>query len=56
MEERPDVVVDIVDASNPERNLYLAVQLLEMGAPLIVALNMMDEAAAPKRILPGGWR
>jgi len=40
----PDVVVDIVDASNLERNLYLAVQLLEMGAPLIIALNMMDVA------------
>ena len=44
VEERPDVVVDIVDASNLERNLYLTVQLLEMGARLVVALNMMDEA------------
>jgi len=44
IEERPDVVVDIVDASNLERNLYLTVQLLEMGARLIVCLNMMDEA------------
>jgi len=44
VEERPDVVVDIVDASNLERNLYLTVQILEMGARLIVALNMMDEA------------
>lgn len=44
VEEKPDAVVDIVDASNLERNLYLAVQLLEMGARLIVALNMMDEA------------
>jgi small GTP-binding protein len=43
VEERPDVVVDIVDASNLERNLYLAVQLLEMGAQLIIALNMMDQ-------------
>lgn len=50
VEERPDVVVDIVDASNLERNLYLTIQLLEMGAPLIVALNMMDEA--DRR----GWR
>jgi len=39
-----DVVVDIVDASNLERNLYLAVQLLEMRARLIIALNMMDVA------------
>jgi len=44
VEEKPDVVVDIVDASNPERNLYLAVQLLEMRTRLVVALNMMDEA------------
>jgi ferrous iron transport protein B len=46
VDEKPDVVVDIVDASNLERNLYLAVQLLEMGAKLIVALNMMDMAAS----------
>lgn len=44
IDEKPDVVVDIVDASNLERNLYLTVQLLEMGAKLIVALNMMDQA------------
>ncbi len=44
VEERPDAVVDIIDTTNLERNLYLAVQLLEMGARLIVALNMMDEA------------
>ena len=44
VEEKPGVVVDVVDASNLERNLYLAVQLLELGAPLIIALNMMDQA------------
>ncbi len=44
VEQHPDVVVDIVDASNLERNLYLTVQLLEMGANVIVALNMMDSA------------
>lgn len=44
VEEKPDVVVDIVDASNLERNLYLTVQLLEMEAKVIVALNMMDVA------------
>jgi len=44
VEEKPDVVVDIVDASNLERNLYLPVQFLEMGARLIIALNMMDQA------------
>ena len=44
VDEKPDAVVDIVDASNLERNLYLAVQILEMGSPLIIALNMMDMA------------
>ena len=44
VDEKPDAVVDIVDASNLERNLYLAVQILEMRAPLIIALNMMDQA------------
>jgi ferrous iron transport protein B len=39
------VVVDIVDASNLERNLYLSAQLIEMGVPLVVALNMMDVAS-----------
>lgn len=43
-EERPDVVVDVVDASNLERNLYLGVQLLELGVPLVLALNMSDLA------------
>jgi ferrous iron transport protein B len=42
--ERPDVVVDVVDASNLERNLYLAVQLLELGIPLVICLNMVDVA------------
>ncbi len=44
VDENPDVVVDIVDASNLERNLYLAAQFLEMGVKLVVALNMMDMA------------
>ena len=42
VDERPDVVVNIVDASNLERNLYLTVQLLEMRVKLVIALNMMD--------------
>lgn len=41
---RPQVVINIVDASNLERNLYLTCQLLELGVPLVVALNMMDVA------------
>ena len=44
VEERPDVVVDIVDASNLERNLYLTLQLLELEANLVVALNKSDIA------------
>lgn len=44
VEEKPDVVVDIVDASNLERNLYLTLQLIELEANLVVALNKMDIA------------
>ncbi len=42
--ERPDVVIDIVDSSNLERNLYLTCQFLELGIPLVIALNMIDVA------------
>ncbi len=44
-EKQPDVVVSIVDASNLERNLYLTTQALELGVPVVLALNMMDVAA-----------
>jgi len=44
----PDLIVNIVDASNLERNLYLTVQLLEMKVPVVVALNMMDIAEQRK--------
>jgi len=44
IEEQPDVVVDIVDTSNIERNLYLATQLIEMNVPLVLAFNMSDIA------------
>ena len=44
--EKPQLVVNIVDASNLERNLYLTCQLLELGVPLVIALNMMDVAKA----------
>ncbi len=44
IDEHPDVVVDILDASNLERNLYLAVQLMELGTPLLLAFNMSDIA------------
>ncbi len=43
-EPRPDVVVSIVDASNLERNLYLTTQALELGVPVVLALNMIDVA------------
>ncbi len=46
IDSHPDVVVDVVDASNLERNLYLAVQLIELGVPLVIALNMSDVADA----------
>jgi len=46
IEEKPEVVVDIIDASNLERNLYLAVQLMELGVPLVLAFNMSDMAKA----------
>ena len=42
--EKPDVVVDIVDASNLDRNLYLTIQFRELGIPLVVCLNMVDVA------------
>lgn len=44
--EKPDVVINIIDATNLERNLYLTTQLLEMGANLVIALNMSDELKA----------
>lgn len=43
LEEKPRAVINIVDATNIERNLYLTMQLLEMNIPMVVALNMMDE-------------
>jgi ferrous iron transport protein B len=43
-EDRPDAVVTIVDASNLERNLYLVTQVMELGVPVVVALNMIDVA------------
>ncbi|NCD08911.1 MAG: ferrous iron transport protein B [Negativicutes bacterium] len=42
IDERPSVIVNIVDATNLERNLYLTTQILELGIPVVVALNMMD--------------
>jgi ferrous iron transport protein B len=43
VEDKPRAVVDVLDATNLERNLYLAVQFMELGIPVVLALNMMDE-------------
>lgn len=43
MKEKPKAIINIVDASNIERNLYLTMQLMELGMPMVLALNMMDE-------------
>ena len=43
LQEKPKAIINIVDATNIERNLYLSMQLLEMGIPTVIALNMMDE-------------
>ena len=44
LNERPDIVVDVIDSSNIERNLFLTLQLLEHHIPILIDLNMMDEA------------
>ncbi|WP_305042139.1 ferrous iron transport protein B [Geoalkalibacter sp.] len=44
--QKPDLVINVVDATNLERNLYLSVQLLELGIPMVMALNIYDEAEA----------
>lgn len=44
--EKPDLIINVVDATNLERNLYLTTQLLELGIPMIMALNIFDEAEA----------
>ena len=42
IEERPDVILNIIDGTNLERNLYLTTQLIELGIPVVIAVNMMD--------------
>ncbi|MBR4204070.1 MAG: ferrous iron transport protein B [Clostridia bacterium] len=46
LDEKPKAIINIVDATNIERNLFLTMQLLEMNIPMVVALNMMDEVTA----------
>lgn len=46
LKDKPDVVINVVDSTNLERNLYLTTQLIEMGANVVIALNMIDQAEA----------
>ncbi len=46
LKEGPDLILNIVDATNIERNLYLSLQLMELSIPMVIALNMMDEVTA----------
>ncbi len=46
LKEHPQGIINIVDATNIERNLYLSLQLMELGIPMVIALNMMDEVRA----------
>ena len=46
IDEKPDIIVNIVDSSNLERNLYLTTQLIDLGVPVVIALNMYDELEA----------
>ncbi len=46
LREKPDGIINIIDATNIERNLYLTLQLIELGVPTVLALNMMDEVRA----------
>ena len=60
--ERPDVILNIVDGTNIERNLYLTTQLTELGIPVVMAVNMMDvvkkngDKIDTKRLEKGTWR
>jgi ferrous iron transport protein B len=51
IEEKPDLVVDVIDASNLERNLYLASQLIDLGVKLVFALNMVDMAQSRGQLI-----
>ena len=52
LNEKPTGIINIVDASNIERNLYLTMQLMELGIPMVLALNMMDEVKGKWRLCP----
>ena len=48
MNDHPDAIINLVDATNLERNLYLTTQVVELGIPVVIALNMMDIVQKPK--------
>ena len=50
--EHPNGIINIVDATNIERNLYLTMQLMELDIPMVLALNMMDEVRGKRRLHP----
>ena len=58
LNEMPKAIINIVDATNIERNLYLTMQLLEMNIPMVVALNMMDEVTGNSAVqsISMAWR
>ena len=52
IQERPDVILNIIDGTNLERNLYLSTQLMELGIPVVMAVNMMDAVSYTHLTLP----
>ena len=48
--DRPDGIINIIDATNIERNLYLSLQIIELGIPMVIALNMMDEDVYKRQV------
>ncbi len=52
LNEHPTGIINIVDATNIERNLYLTMQLMELDVPMVLALNMMDEVRGERRLDP----
>lgn len=50
-DEKPDAIINIIDSSNIERNLYLTTQILELGIPTVIALNMIDVVEKEETLL-----
>ena len=53
LKENPDIIINIVDATNIERNLYLSLQLMVLQKPMVIALNLMDEVTASGNSVDG---